>query len=58
MITPPVEMLTVPFATVITCAIPGVSNVPLIEIMVKVSLSASLSPFNGVKFTGPSSATV
>ena len=51
-------MVTVPLGTVILCGIPGVRAVPLIDTIVGVVPSGSLSFTNGVKTTGVSSLVV
>ena len=57
-IVPSTATLTVPSVVAITCAIPGVKSVPLIDTILKVSPSKSVSKSSGVNVTVPSSATV
>ena len=58
MIAPPAVIFTVPLVTDIVCAVPGVSVIPPIEVMLKVLPSTSVSKVNGNKVTVPSSDTV
>ena len=51
-------MLTVPLVTAILCAVPGVNVVPLIDWIVGVVPSGSLSPVSGNNATAVSSLVV
>ena len=57
--TPAVSTLIIPLSTVMSLAVPSTGiDSPLIEVILNVSPSISLSPLSGVKMTEPSSTTV
>ena len=58
LIAPAVVVVTTPSGTVIVCAVPAIKVVPLILVIVKVSLSTSLSPVKGNNVTATSSLVV
>ena len=49
---PSAATLTVPFVTAMVCATPGVKFVPLMAVIVRLSPSISVSPFNGFSVNG------
>ena len=57
-ITPVGDTFTVPPVTAITCAVPGVNGVPLIDTIVNGLFSGSVSNANGVNVTVPTLETV